>query len=274
MAFRDRFYTQGVARAITSPSAILATGAGAAAGILVGLGPIGAVALGAAAFGARVLAAVPRRRASEKPVGNPRGLTQPWRGAMEQVLDSRRRFDRATGTLEPGPLRDRLASVAERLDVAVHEAWRIAQAGDLLTSGRKQIDTTGITAELTAAQQAPGTPRSAEMIAAMQSQLESAARIDRTIADAYDRLRLLDARTDEAVARAVELSVSQADPDAVATLDSDVNQIVGDLEALRQAIEETDRTADDLRTHGAATDGAPTGEPGEPGEPGVQGGPG
>ena len=159
MSFRDRFFTQGVARAITSPSAILATGAGAAAGVLVGLGPIGAVALGAAAFGARVLAAVPRKKPSERPVGDPRGLTQPWRGAMEQVIDSRRRFDRAIGTLEPGPLHDRLDSVADRLDVAVHEAWRIAQAGDLLTNGRKQIDTTGISAELTAAQQAPSTPR-------------------------------------------------------------------------------------------------------------------
>ena len=95
------------------------------------------------------------------------------------------------------------------------------------------------------------------MIAAMQAQLASAERIDRTIADAYDRLRLLDARTDEAVARAVELSVSQADPDAVSDLDSDVSVIVGDLEALRQAIEETD---------GTATDGT--------GAPGVQGGPG
>jgi hypothetical protein len=67
MAFRDRFLTPRVARAITSPSAIVATGAGAAAGILVGLGPVGAVALGAAALGARVLAAVPRSRGSAPP---------------------------------------------------------------------------------------------------------------------------------------------------------------------------------------------------------------
>jgi hypothetical protein len=73
----------------------------------------------------------------------------------------------------------------------------------------------------------------------MESQLASAARLDATIQDTYDRLVLLDARTDEAVARAVELSVSQADDQAIGELDSDVGRIVGDLEALRLAIEET-----------------------------------
>jgi hypothetical protein len=239
MAFRDRFYTPRVARAITSPSAILATGGGAALAILVGLGPVGAVALGALAFGARVLAAVPSQNSSSVPPIAPRSLDPPWRGAVEQVQDSRRRFDDATDTLEDGPLKDRLAGVAGQLDVAVSEAWRIARAGHVLTSGRKQIDTTTITLELESARQGPPTPRQAQTVAAMESQLASAQRIDSTIADAYDRLQLLDARTDEAVARAVELSVSQSDPDAVQTLDSDVGRIVGDLESLRQAIEET-----------------------------------
>lgn len=239
MSFRDRFLTPPVARAITSPSAILATGAGAAAGVLLGLGPLGAVGLGAVALGARVLAAVPRGRRGSAPPVAPRSLRQPWRGAVQQVVDARARFDDATATLEAGPLRDRLGEVAGRLDVAVEEAWRIGRAGNTLSGGRTQIDTTTIAAELHHARNGPPTPRRDETVAAMEAQLASAARIDATIADAQDRLRLLDARTDEAVARAVELSVSQSDPDAVATLASDVGQIVGDLEALRLAIEET-----------------------------------
>ncbi len=244
MAFRDRFYTPRVARAITSPSAILAAGGGLAVGILVGFGPIGAVALGALAFGARVLAAVPPKNASSMPPVAPRSLDPPWRGAVEAVLDSRRRFDDATDTMEDGPLRERLSTVATQLDIAVSEAWRVARAGNVLTSGRKQIDTTRIALELDHARQAPTTPRQAETVAAMESQLASAQRIDTTIADTYDRLRLLDARTDEAVARAVELSVSQSDPDSVQALDSDVGRIVGDLESLRLAIEETGETGE------------------------------
>ena len=46
MSFRDRLYTTRVAKAMMSPSAIVVTGAGAALGILVGAGPIGAVLLG------------------------------------------------------------------------------------------------------------------------------------------------------------------------------------------------------------------------------------
>lgn len=239
MSFRDRFYTPKVARAITSPSAIVATGAGAAVGILIGLGPIGALVLGALAFGARVLAAVPRESGSGIPAVAPRSLDQPWRGAVEQVQDAMRRFDEAVSTLADGPLRERLDGVAGRLDAALQEAWRIGRAGNLLSRGRKRIDTTRITAELNHARAQAPTPRQADTVAAMESQLASAARIDTTIADAYDRLVLLDARTDEAVARAVELSVSQSDPDAVITLDTDVSNIVGDLEALRLAIEET-----------------------------------
>ena len=63
--------------------------------------------------------------------------------------------------------------------------------------------------------------------------------MDVTIADAYDRLRLLDARIDETVTRTVELSVSQTDDGSVAGLGVEVDSIVGDMEALRQAIEET-----------------------------------
>ena len=67
----------------------------------------------------------------------------------------------------------------------------------------------------------------------------SAERLDRTINDTYDQLRLLDARIDETVTRTVELSVTQSDADAVGGLGDEVESIVGDMEALRQAVEET-----------------------------------
>jgi hypothetical protein len=239
MTFRDRFLTPKVARAVTSPSAIVATGAGAAVAILVGLGPIGAVVLGAAAWGVRVLAAVPPDHNRTDDIA-PRTLSEPWRSSVEDVQGARRRFLDAVGTLEEGPLKERLTSVGERLASAEREAWRVARAGNLLTGGRKRIDTTRITSELQFTQNSPRTAHSDETIAAFQAQLQAAARLDATIADARDRLRLIEARTDEAVTSAVELSVSQADPDDVTALDDSVTGIVSDLEALRLAIEETD----------------------------------
>ena len=57
--------------------------------------------------------------------------------------------------------------------------------------------------------------------------------------DARDRLQRLNAELAEAVARAVELSLSAADIGALQPLGSDVENVVGELEALRQALEET-----------------------------------
>lgn len=236
-SFRDRFLTPKVARAITSPSAILATGAGAAVGILAFGNPLGAVALGLGAFAVRVLAAVPR--APQRPGVDLRQLQDPWRSLMEEILDANRRFGRAMEGIQPGPLRDRIGDLGDRLGTAVDEAWKTAQAGQALSAARSQIDGGRIHAELAAARSAPPTDRSAQTIAAIEAQLAAAERMDRTIADAYDRLRLLDARIDETVTRTVELSVTQSDADAITGLGHEVDSIVDDMEALRQAVDET-----------------------------------
>jgi hypothetical protein len=56
---------------------------------------------------------------------------------------------------------------------------------------------------------------------------------------ARDQLRLLDARLDEAVTRAVELSLQTGDDADLTGLGSDVDNLVLDMEALRAALEET-----------------------------------
>jgi hypothetical protein len=238
--FRDRFLTPRVARAITSPSAILAIGAGAAAGILVGLGPLGAVALGAAAFAGRVIAAVPR--APRADVVDPRRLEEPWRSQLLDVRGARRRYDDAVRSVREGPLRDRLEGVGARLDDAVMEAGRIAEAGNALAAARRRIDTAVASAELAQLSSQPPSERSGRTAAAVQAQLDAANRLDLALAETYDRLRLLDARIDETVARTVELSVTQleaGDEAALSGLGDEVDAIVGEMEALRQAVEET-----------------------------------
>ncbi|HTO01021.1 MAG TPA: hypothetical protein VL068_10130 [Microthrixaceae bacterium] len=238
--FRDRFLTPKVARAITSPSAIIAAGAGASLGILVTSNPIGIVALAVAAFSARVLAAVPR--SPQRPKVEAKGLDEPWRSLLEEVIDAGHRFDRALSGIVPGPLKDRLTLMGERLRTGIDEASRIAHAGNQLSSGRKQIDTARIRSELAVASSGTKTPRSEQTINAIKSQLSSAERLDATIAETLDKLRLLDARIDETVTRAIELSVSQSDTDDLGSLGglgSEVESIVNDMEALRQAVEET-----------------------------------
>jgi hypothetical protein len=158
---------------------------------------------------------------------------------MAEILDANRRFERAAEGIRPGPLRDRIGELGGRLGTAVDEAWKTAQAGQALSTARGQIDGGRIHAELAAARGAPATERSAQTIAAIEAQLAAAERMDRTMSDAYERLRLLDARIDETVTRTIELSVSQTDADALTGLGNEVDSIVGDMEALRQAVDET-----------------------------------
>jgi hypothetical protein len=66
----------------------------------------------------------------------------------------------------------------------------------------------------------------------------SARRLGTVAQDARDRLSLLDARLDEAVARAVELSLRAEDVAELGGLGGDVEELVGEMESLRVALDE------------------------------------
>lgn len=249
LRLRDRFFTPPVARAITSPSGILLAGAGAAVGIVAGLPVAAAAALGAAAWAARVAFAVPRNP-SERHI-DPFTLQDPWRRFVSDALSCRRQFDDAVRQAEPGPLRDRLAEIADRVATGVNESWRIAVAGQAMADARARIDVAGIQRELAELGIPPGTtPPPGSTLAgtydALRAQLETAQRMDAVIVDTRDRLRLLDARLDEAVTRAIELSVRAQRAEDLGSLSQDVDALVGEMESLRQALDETEtpRTRD------------------------------
>jgi hypothetical protein len=236
-SFRDRFLTPPVARAITSPSGILLAGVGASAAILIGLPVAAIVGVGAAAWAARVAAAVPRNATDSQHV-DPFALQDPWRSFVRDAQQARRKFDEAVRSAHHGPMRERLTEIGGRLDDAVDECWRVARQGQALADARRQLDTQDAQRELAALD--PSSAAQRQTAEALQAQIASAQRLETTITDARDRLRLLDARMDEAVARAVELSVEGGDADLTG-LGSDVDVLVGDMEALRQGLEETEQ---------------------------------
>ena len=238
----ERVRTPAVARAVTSPSAVLLAGAGMSAAILGGLPVAAAAVVGALAWGVRVALAVPRRSG---PRIDPRALAEPWRTLVRDAIRARDRFALAVRRVRPGPLRDRLGDVGLRLDRAVTESWRIACQGDALESALRDLDSTSIRAELAEIQAdrdgAQGESRASLERAeqAVRSQLASVDRLARAADDARTRLRVRNAQLDEAVARAVELSVSGVDSSQLQPLSADVDSTVAELESLRQALEET-----------------------------------
>jgi hypothetical protein len=239
MALRDRLLTPQVARAITSPSGIVLAGAGASAAILAGLPIAAAAGVAAAAWVARVVFSVPR--AGRERI-DPFALGEPWRHFVREALQAQARYRQAVGAMRPGPLRERLEDIGRRIDTGVRECWRIARHGHALEKGLRALDAGSVQRQLESLDD--GADRWADSASAsrtadaLRAQLSSAERMASVAGEARDRLRLLDARLDESVARAIELSISAGDSGEAQVLGTDVDSLVSELESLRTALEE------------------------------------
>jgi hypothetical protein len=243
LSFRDRFFTPPVARAMTSPAGILLAAAGVSAGILAAAPIAAALGLGAAAWAARVALAIPRNPSEERI--DPFTLSDPWRRYVREAQEAHKRFGEAVGRAAAGPLRDRLGTIGARMDEGVRECWRIARHAQALMEARRSIDVQQIAYDLQqigpqAREKWPAGSSMARTAEALESQLATAQRMDQTLADAEARLRLLDARLDESVTRAIELSVQAHSLNDLAGLEGEVDSLVSDMEALRLALRETD----------------------------------
>lgn len=247
LSFRDRFFTRQTAEAIMAPSSIIAAGAGAAAGVLVGLPVLAVGAVGAAAYAGWVAFRMPRRVPGSDVLIDPRRLRDPWRAHVRDALEAERRFGAAVDATTAGPLRDRLGDMADRVAEAVQECWRIANRGQQLEAALAQFDPIQrLERELAAAR------GDARVAASVRAQIETYRRIEATAIDARERLRLLDARLDETVARAIEVGLRAGDPVEVGVLDDDVESLVTEMEALRRGMEETGQAAGSTPATGIA----------------------
>lgn len=243
MTLRDRLLTRAGARAITAPSAILLAGIGASAGIVAGLPIAAAAAIGAGAWALRVALGLPRDEAG--PRIDPRRLDEPWAGFVREALDAQLRYRGAIGNARAGAIAERLTDISRRVDDGVVECWRIATHGNSLGRALRQLDDPNQLRSRLAILERAGTTSGATAAVAesLRNQLRSTERITALGSDARERLQILDARLDEAVARAVELSLRAGDPVELGGLESDVDTLVTDMEALRQALDEASGAA-------------------------------
>jgi chromosome segregation ATPase len=173
---------------------------------------------------------------------DPFTLGEPWRRAVQDALQAQNRFAEAVSEARKGPLRDRMAEIGSRIDHGVDEAWRVARQGQSLVEARKRIDLVEAQQELREVE-GRDDPASQKTAESLRAQMASADRLSSTIEEARARLRLTNARLDEAVARATELSVAADDVSQLEGLGDDVDALVTDLEALRLGLEEVQRPA-------------------------------
>jgi hypothetical protein len=243
-----------VVRAAVSPPAVILAAAG------VGFSIVGHLALMSVGVGilawalGMVISMViamqrERRRLRPEPI-DPYGVPDPWRRFVRESLGAQTRFAEAVGQTRPGPLRDRLEEAGRRIDEAVRECWRVARLGAALDGALANVDPDHTSAELRTVQDqrhellAGGKPVAAEALdqteSALAARLQSGRRIQAAVQRATDRLRVVTAQLNEAVASAAEVSLGGPEAITTGSLAANIDTVVLEIEALRQALEETE----------------------------------
>lgn len=236
MGFRERFFTPRTAGAILSWRIAVGVGVGVAMAV-GGVGVALSIVTGVVVYAGLVLAAMPRGR--KRIVIDPFTLSEPWRQMVQGAQSAQRKLRATVGAVADGPLKDRLRDIAAQLDHGLEEAWAIAKRGDEIDDAVRALDPTALRSKLGTLERraaAEPSPEAEAAVASVRAQLESADRLKEQSAKTAATLRLTQTRLDELVARASEVRVGAADTDAYA---SDVDEVVLQLEALRQAVEET-----------------------------------
>ena len=236
MGVRDRFFTPQTAKAILSWRIAIGVGVAVATAV-AGLPVAAALGVGIAAYAASVFAAMPA--GPSRPSIDPFVLSEPWRRLVQQAQGSGRKLRSTIDGVDDGPLKQQLVAIADQLDRGLDEAWEVAKRGDDLDETIRTLDPTRLRSKLdllrTEGGDAP-TSDTAAAIASVESQLATADRLKQRSTETAASLRATQTRLDELVARASEVRAGMADTDTYA---SEVDDLVIRLEALHQALEET-----------------------------------
>ncbi|MBK9180220.1 MAG: hypothetical protein IPM45_11785 [Acidimicrobiales bacterium] len=170
---------------------------------------------------------------------DPFAVGEPWRRYVADALQARTRFGDAVAGVRSGPVRDRLVEVQRRLEEGVRECWAVARRGAQLDRARDAVQADAARAELVRLESGEVLDADPARVEALRGRVASFDRLTTVEQDSLAKLRVLQARLDEVVARGIELSMRTDDVDAAASLGGEVDDVVLELEALRQALEET-----------------------------------
>lgn len=172
---------------------------------------------------------------------DPFTVGEPWRQFVQGAIRSGTKLHQTIDQADPGPLKDRMDSIAGRLDDGLEETWKIARRGDEIDSSIRRLDPAALRSKLATLEERSASRATPDIDAALTSirnQLEAVRRLELESEKTADRLRLTQTRLDELVSRAAEVAIGAGDTDAY---EHDVDDLVIELEALRQAVDETNR---------------------------------
>jgi hypothetical protein len=176
-----------------------------------------------------------RRRQPDDPLAHVDPAAAPPRFAavVADACDSRRRYRELAASLRPGPVRDQLVAVGERIDAGVAAVWDTVQRAGQLDRTLATLDPDRVTAEYKRARRAGADPA---LVSALAQRFASVQRLLNTLEDTDERLRLLDVRLDAAVARAAEVALGGGA--GAADVGADLDSLLQELASLRSALDE------------------------------------
>jgi len=238
VGLRDRFYTPKTARAILSWRILPALAIGIA--LALTSGPVIGLAVGLTLYAGLVGLAMPK--APDRPRIDPFTVQEPWRQFVQGAQRAEAKLHDTIDGASDGPVKDRMRSVGNKLDHGLDETWRIARRGHEIDQAVHRLDPTALRSKLESLQlRQASTPTDdlSATIESVESQLASIDRLKEQSTRTANTLRLTQTRLDELATRAAEVGIGTADTDAY---EHDVEDLVIELEGLRQAVEET-RTA-------------------------------
>lgn len=157
---------------------------------------------------------------------------EPWRQHVAAAQSAQRRFANIVVTLPAGPLRAHMAEIGRQVSRGVDECWQIAKRGDQLDDTIRQLDGASLQSSFDRA-------TDADQKASLRSQLDSVERVRTARNQTDERLRGLHTRLGELVSQAAEVSTGV---DHTSELGSAVDDVVTQLEALNQAVDEVNNT--------------------------------
>jgi len=156
-----------------------------------------------------------------------------WAGAVADAVEARRRWHDLVAGIRPGPVRDRLAGLGERVDEGVLAVWEAVVRAVEAERIAQALDPDRVVGEYKAAKRDQAADPA--LVEALSARFSSVQRVLNALDDTEERLRLLDARLGDAVARGAEvaLAAGKGGDDLGAELDA----VVGELGALRDSLE-------------------------------------
>jgi hypothetical protein len=163
------------------------------------------------------------------------GLEEPWATFVRRADSVGRRF-RAAAEVATGPHQDAVRDLVADVDRSVVLVHHLAGHGQVLVTAWQGLDVEAVDAGLAAGREAlagrPDEPGH-QVVEALEAQRAAADRVNEVIAVVAERLRLVDTRLVELLARVEELARPGVDPDAVLV----------DLRSIRGALDEVAATA-------------------------------